>query len=94
VTAPILPKVVDSVTVAPPEVRELPFASSACTTMDDVEAPLATIEEGLVSIVVVVALAAPGVSVTVGEVVVMAAPLMWPVMVAMPAVVEEVKVAL
>ncbi len=34
------------------------------------------------------------VSVTVGEVVVMAVPLMWPVMVAMPVVVAEVNVAL
>jgi hypothetical protein len=94
VIPPMLPKVVERVTVVPPAIRLLPFASFACTVMADADTPLATIEVGVAEMVEVVTLACPGVSVTAGEVVVMATPLMWPVMVAMPAAVEEVKVAL
>jgi hypothetical protein len=57
----MLPSVEERVTEAPPALRLLPLASSACTVMADIDTPLATIDTGLAAIVVVVGLAAPAI---------------------------------
>jgi hypothetical protein len=93
VTTPIVPNVVARVTTPPLAVRLFPLASLACTVMVDWVSPLATRVVGLATMVVVAALTTPGVRVTVGEVVVIALPPTVPVMVAVPVVVGEVRVA-
>jgi hypothetical protein len=64
----------------------------ACTVTVDVLVPLAVIEGGLALIVVLAALTGPGAKVTEVECPI-AVPAIVPVMFAVPAVVEEVKVA-
>jgi hypothetical protein len=64
----------------------------AWTVIAEVDAPVSTSKDGLAEMMVVVALTAPGVNDTVGELVI-AAPPMVPVMVAVPVVIGEVKVA-
>ena len=91
VTALSVPSVVDKVTVAPPEIRLLPFASFNLTVMVDVLVPFAVIDAGAAVIVDVDALAAPGANVTV-SLSVIAVPPTVPLMVALPAVVDEVSV--
>ena len=92
VTLPNTPEVVASVMVAPPVVKLFPLTSFSCTVMVEILVPLAVIDEGEALISEVVVLAAPGVKVTV-SLSVIEAPLILPVMVAVPAVVDEVNVA-
>ena len=92
VTALSVPSVVDNVTVAPPEVRLLPLLSFNRTVTVDVLVPFAVIDAGAVAIVDADALAVPVVNVTV-SVSVMVVPPTVPEMVAVPAVVAEVSVA-
>jgi hypothetical protein len=91
VTVPTMPRVLLRVTVSPPVVRELLFMSFAWTVSAEIDVPLGTSVVGFATIVVVAALAGPGVNVTVGETEVIGAPPMVPVMVAVPTVVGEVK---
>jgi hypothetical protein len=93
VTEESVPNVVLSVTVAPPEVKLFPLASFNWTVMVDVLVPLAVIDEGEAVMVDVVALAVPATNATV-SLSVMVTPLTVPVRVDVPAVVEEVNVAL
>jgi hypothetical protein len=69
----------------------LPFASSPCTVIVEVFVPLATIEVGLAVMVVLAALISAVNATEVGCP--MATPAMVPVMLAVPAVVEEVNIA-
>jgi len=92
VMLPIEPADVVSVIVAPPIVRLFPLMSFTCTVMIEVLVPLATIEEGDAVICVVAVLAAPGVKDTI-SLSVIADPFICPVMVAVPAVVDDVSVA-
>ncbi len=86
-TVPTLPKVVASVTVSPPVVRLLLLMSFNCTVMVEVDTPSAVIEAGAAVISDVVALATPGVRVTVALSVIAVA-FTVPVTVAVPVVVE------
>jgi len=86
------PAEVLSVTVPALEARLLLLASPACTVRVEVLDPLAVIEAGLALIVVLAALTGPGEKATEVECP-MAVPAMVPVMFAVPAVVEEVNVA-
>ena len=92
VTAESVPNVVDSVTVAPPVVRLFPFASFACTVIVVVLVPLAVIDDEAAVIVDVAALITPGTNVTTSLSAIEDPPRV-PVMVAVPVVVEDVKVA-
>jgi hypothetical protein len=92
VTAERLPAVVASATVAPPLVRLFEPASLSCTVMVDVLLPSATIEVGAAVMVEVTGEAAPAVKVTVALLAI-AAPFNMPVIVAVPAMVEDVSVA-
>jgi len=92
VTEPSVPEVVASVTVAPPVVRLFPFASFNRTVMVDVLVPFAVIDVGEAVIVDVAVDAVPTVNVTVASSVI-ALPFNVPVIVAVPATVDEVKVA-
>jgi hypothetical protein len=92
VTEESVPSVLLNVTVAPPEVKLFPLASFNCTVMVEVLVPFAVIEVGEAVMVEVVALAVPGTNVTVSLSVIVTPPTV-PVMVDVPAVVEEVKVA-
>ena len=87
-----VPRVVDMVTASPPVVRLLPFMSSSCTVMVEVEVPSAVREAGAAVISEVAAEATPGVKLTV-ELSEMDDPFAVPVMVAVPVVVAEVSVA-
>ena len=84
-------------TVAPPVVRLLLFTSRACTVIVWVLEPLAVIDAVAGPMVECAAFAAPGVKVTTDEEALTAVPTAVPpkvaVMVAEPAVVGEVKVA-
>ena len=93
VTVSSVPRVVDSVTVSPPVVRLLPLASLSCTVIIEVDVPLAVMEVGAAVINEVVAAGAPGLKLTVA-LSVMADPFTVPEMVAVPAVVAEVSVAM
>jgi hypothetical protein len=92
VTPDKLPRVVESVTVAPPRVRLLPLASFACTVMVVVLVPLAVIVPDAAVMVVVAALAGPGINVTV-SLSAIAEALSVPVMVPLPTEVGDVNVA-
>ena len=92
VTEPKLPESVASVTVSPPLMRSLLLVSFSWTVIVDVATPSATIEVGAAVISDVVASAAPAVNVTV-SVSVIAAAFTVPVIVAGPAVVPAVSVA-
>ncbi len=92
VTEPKVPRSVASTTVSPPSVRLLLLASFSCTVIVEVDVPSATIEVGAAVIREVVASATPGVNVTVA-VSVMPAAFTVPVIVAVPGVTAEVKVA-
>ena len=92
VMLPIEPAVVASVIIAPPIVRLFPLMSFTWMVMIEVLVPLATIEEGDAVICVVAVLAAPGVKDTI-SLSVIADPFICPVMVAVPAVVDDVSVA-
>ncbi len=86
-TAPTLPKSVESVTVSPPVVRMFPLMSFSCTVMVEVDMPSAVIEEGAAVIRDVVASATPGVRVTVALSVIAVA-FTVPVIVAVPVMVD------
>jgi hypothetical protein len=86
------PASVNRFTVSPPVVRSLPLASLSWTVMVDVLDPLATIDVGLAVMVEVSREAGPGKNVTVAPSII-GGPLRVPVMVAVPAVVDEVSVA-
>ncbi len=92
VTGPSEPRVVDSATVSPPLFRLTPLASLSCTVIADVLVPLATMDVGLAVIVEVAAEGCLAWKVTVALSVIG-----WlftvPVMVAVPAVAEDVSVA-
>ena len=92
VTAPSEPAVVLRATVPPDAVRLLLFVSFSWTEMVDVLLPFASIEVGAAEIVLVAVDALPAVKSTVA-LSVMAARSSVPVMVAVPAVVLEVRVA-
>ena len=92
VTEPRLPLVVFSATVPPLVVRLFPLASLSCTVIVEVLEPFATIDVGAAVIWEVAVEAGPGVKVTT-SLSVIAAAFRVPVMVADPAVVEEVRVA-
>ena len=92
VTAPTLPSVVATTTVAPPEVRLLLLASLSWTVMVEVVAPSAVIVVGEAVINEFPVVAAPGVKVTVALSVIDAA-FRVPVTVAVPVVVADVNVA-
>ena len=92
VILPMEPDVVVNVTVAPPVVRLFPFASLSCTVMVDVVMPSAVMEEGEAVINEVVVLAAPGAKITI-SLSAIDVPLIFPVIVAVPAIVDEVSVA-
>ncbi len=92
VTALNVPSVVTRFTVSPPVMRLLPPASLSCTVIGEVDVPSAAMEVGAAVINEVVAEAAPGLKLMVA-LSVMADPFTVPVMVAVPAVVEEVSVA-
>ena len=83
---------VANTTASPPAPRLLPLASLACTVMVEVAWPSAVMEAGLAEMVVVAAAVAPGLSAT-WALSVMAAPSSVPVMVAVPAKIPAVKVA-
>jgi hypothetical protein len=93
VTALKLPRLVARATAAPPVVRLFPLASLSCTVIVAVLLPLATIDVGNAAMVEVVAEAAPAVKLTVAELEI-AVPFKVPVIVAVPVVVLEVRVAL
>jgi len=92
VILPMEPDVVANVMVAPPFVRLFPFASLSCTVMVDVVTPSAAMEEGEAVINEVVALATPGVKITI-SLSVIDDPLIFPVTVTVPVTVDEVSVA-
>ena len=92
VTEPSDPSVVASPTVSPPVVRSLPLASLSWTVIVDVEAPSATIETGAAEMVDCVSSAGPGTKLTTALSMIAVA-LSDPVTMAVPAVVEEVRVA-
>ena len=92
VTAESVPNVLLNVTVAPPEVRLFPLVSLSWTVIVEVLVTFAVIDEGDAVIVEVDALAVPGTNVTV-SLSVMATPPTVPVMTELPAVVDEVSVA-
>ena len=92
VTEPNDPSVVASATVSPPEVRLLLLASTSWTVIVEVEAPSAVIDVGAALIREFEAFAGPGMKSTVALSVIAAA-LTVPVTVAVPAVVDEVSVA-
>jgi hypothetical protein len=92
VTLPSDPAVVFNVTTPPLDVRRLLYASLACTVIVEVLVPLAGIEAGLGLIEVLAALTGPATKFT-GVGFPMTAPAMVPVMLAVPAVVEEVNIA-
>jgi hypothetical protein len=92
VTLPRVPAVVPSATVPPLAVRLLPFASFSCTVIVDVLVPFAVMDVGDAVIVDCARLAAPAVKVTVA-VAVIALPLSVPEIVALPASVGDVNVA-
>ena len=87
VTEPRLPRSVANSTVSPPLPRLLLFESFSWTVIVEVVEPSATIDVGAAVISEVVALAAPGVSVTVSVSVIPAA-FTVPVIFAVPVVVE------
>jgi hypothetical protein len=92
VTEERVPSVLLSVTDAPPEVKLFPLASFNWTVMVEVFVPFAVIDVGEAVMVEVNALAVPATNATV-SLSVMVTPPTVPVMVDVPAVVEEVKVA-
>ena len=92
VTEPSEPRVVASVTVSPPVFRLLLLASRNCTVIVEVEEPSAMMEVGAALMSEAAGSAAPGPKFTVA-VSVMAAAFTVPVMVAVPVVVAEVRVA-
>ena len=92
VTAESDPSDVFNVTVAPPVVRLFPLISLACTVIVVVLIPFAAMEASSDVIVEVVAEAGPGTKVTT-SLSVIATPPSVPVIVAVPVVVEDVKVA-
>ena len=92
VTADNDPSVVDKVTDAPPVVILLPLASLSCTVIVVVLMPSAVMVLDAAVIVDVAALAGPGTKLT-NSLSVMAAELTVPVTVAIPALVDEVSVA-
>jgi hypothetical protein len=92
VTDPNDPDVVDRATVPLLEVSLLPWASSACTVIVDVDVPFALIDVGEAVIVLVDADTGPGVRDTdVG--IPIAVPAIVPVMIAAPVAVPLVNVA-
>ena len=91
-TEPRVPKSVASSTVSPPLISKLLKASLSWTVIVEVVAPSAIMEVGAAVISDVVASAAPGVNVTVSVSVIDAA-FTVPVIVAVPVVVAEVRVA-
>jgi hypothetical protein len=93
VTEPTLPLVVLRATVPPLAVRLFPLASLSWTVIVEVLEPFATIEVGDAVIWDVAVAAGPGVKVTT-SLSVIAFPFRVPVIVALPAVVDEVRVAL
>ena len=93
VTAESVPNVLLKVTVAPPLVRLFPLASLSWTVVAEVLVPFAVIDKGDAVMVDADALAAPETNVTV-SLSVMATPPTVPVMTELPAVVDEVSVAL
>jgi hypothetical protein len=94
VTALSVPRVLDSTTVAPPDVSAFPFASFAVTVTAEVDDPSAVTDAGDAEIVVFGADAAPGVNETVGFAFpVMLVPPIVPDTVAEPVVVGLVNVA-
>ncbi len=92
VTAPKVPRVVVRATTPPLVVRLLPLASFSCTVMVDVVVPSARMLVGLAVIVEVVREAEPAVKATVA-VSVIALLAKVPLIVAVPTVLAEVKVA-
>ncbi len=94
VTAPRLPASVLRVTVSMPLTMSLPLLSFSWTVMVLVLLPSAAMLVGLALIVLVAADAAPTVKVTLASPLVIALLFTLPLMVATPAVVELVKVAL
>jgi hypothetical protein len=84
--------VVFSITPPPLEVRMLLYASLACTVSVEVLVPLAGMEAGLGLIEVLTALAGPATKFTEPGFP-MTPPAMVPVILAVPAVVEEVNIA-
>ena len=91
-TAESDPSEVFRATVAPPVVMLLPFASLSCTVMVVVLVPLAVIEAAPAVMVEVAVEAGPGTKVT-SSLSAIGLAFNVPVMVAVPAAVEEVKVA-
>ena len=91
VTEPKLPRSVASVTVSPPLVRLLLLPSFSCTVTVEVDAPSATIEAGTAVISDVVA--SGGTVNTTVALSVIPTEFTVPVMVAVPAVTDEVNVA-
>ena len=92
VTAPSEPAVVESVTAPPLVARSLPPASFNCRVTVDVLAPSATIEPGL-AVMVDVAVEAPPPTKETAVLFARAEPLSAPVIVAVPTLVEETRVA-
>ena len=92
VTAERLPAVVARTTEAPPLVKLFPLASLSCTVMVDLLFPFAASDVGAAVMVEVTGEAAPAVKVTVALLAI-AAPFNMPVIVAVPAMVEDVSVA-
>ena len=93
VTAPSVPAVVLKLTAPPLLLKLLPLASFSCTVTVAVLVPLATILLGVALSVLVIASTAPAVKVTVA-VAVKAVDPNSPLILALPAVVADVKVAL
>ena len=93
VTAPSVPAVLLKLTVPPLLVKLLPLASFSCTVTVAVLVPLATILLGVALSVLVLASNAPAVKVTVAVAGIAVTP-NSPLIVALPAVVADVKVAL
>ncbi len=87
-----VPSVVERTTVSPPVVRLLPLSSLSWTVMEEVELPSAVIEAGAAVMSEVSTEATPGLKLTVALSVI-PDPFTVPEMVAVPAVVAEVSVA-
>jgi hypothetical protein len=91
-TAERLPSVLFKTIVAPPAVKLFPFASFNCTVIVEVLVPFAVMDEGEDEIKEVAPLADPGTKLTVSLSVIVTPPTV-PVIVEVPVVVEEVRVA-
>ena len=92
VTVPSVPRSVDRTTVPPLVVRLFPLASLSCTVMVEVELPSAAMLVGFAVMVEVAKEAVPTVMATVA-LLLKFAPANVPLIVAVPAVVDEVRIA-